>query len=109
MWELLEGACTGLDLLLAEHTLEGGVSNTYEKFVSGLRKRDQLTVSLVTEEQRATTMEQLATFFSLHIPNETHRRQLELLRQEASKVRLGACALVCNATTVNFTPQNDIS
>ncbi len=81
------------------------MGNTFEKFVTALRKRDQLKGSLATEEQRATVMEQLATFFSLHIPNEGHRQQLLILRQEASKVRLGVCALVCN-TTMNFTLNN---
>ena len=84
-----------MDLLLAEHTQEGGVGNTYERFVAALRRREQLKSSLPIEEQQATTMEQLATFFSLHIPNEAHRQQLVLLRQEAAKVRLGVCALVC--------------
>lgn len=96
LWELLEGACTGLDLLLAEYIQEeGGAGNTYDRFVAALRKREQLKSSRATEEQRATTMEQLATFFSLHIPNEAHRQQLVLLRQEAAKVRLVVCALVC--------------
>lgn len=95
LWELLEGACTRLDLLLAEHTLEGGTGNTYERFVAALRKREKLKSSQQTEEQRATTMEQLATFFSLHIPNEAHRRQLVLLRQEAANVRQKLSALVC--------------
>ena len=99
LWDLLEGACTELDLLLAQHTAQGGEGNTYEQYVSALRKRDQLKSTVATEEQRATIMEQLITFFSLNIPNEAHRQQLALLRQEASKVRLGICALVCNIQT----------
>ena len=103
LWELLEGACTGLDLLLAEHMQEGGIGNSYDRFVAALRKREQLQSSLATEEQRATTMEQLATFFSLHIPNDAHRQQLALLRQAASQVRLGVCALVCSKTIPQMT------
>ena len=106
LWALLEGACTGLDLLLAEHTQEGGVGSTYSRFVAALRKRDQLKSSRETEEQRATTMEQLAAFFSLHIPTEVHRQQLELLRKEATKVRQHLSDLVCNSNVIHNTHFN---
>ena len=99
LWELLEGACSGLDLLLAEHMQEGGAGNTYIRFVTALRKREQLKATRDTEERRAITMEQLASFFSLHIPNEAHRQQLVLLRQEATRVRQQISALVCIINT----------
>lgn len=91
LWELLERACTELDLQLAHHsTEEGGDGNTYQQYIAALRKR----FSHVTEDTRATTLEQLATFFSLHIPNEAHRRQLVILRKEASLAWLRVNALV---------------
>ena len=66
LWELLEADCTELDLLLAEHTCSGvgtGVGNSYEDYVTALRKRERLKDSLAVEENRATTLEQLVTFF----------------------------------------------
>ncbi len=95
LWDLLEGACTELDLQLAHHTTEGGGDgNTYQQYIAALRKREQLKSSHATEDTRATTLEQLANFFSLHIPNEAHRRQLVILRKEASQARLRVNALV---------------
>lgn len=106
LWELLEAACTELDLLLAEHMSGGGVGvgNTYGDYVIALRKREELKNSLAVEENRATTMEQMVTFFSLTIQTPSGNQQLSTLRQEASKVRLSVNALV----SVLFTSVDDL-
>lgn len=94
LWELLEKACTELDLLLAEHTSVGGDGNTYFRYVEALRKKEKLTSTLTTAEQCATLLDQLVSLFSLHVPNAAHQQQLIILRQEASNARLGVNALV---------------
>lgn len=95
LWDLLEGECTVLDLLLAEHTSPGGVGNTtFDQYVAALKKREELASACVMEEQRATLLEQLVTYFSLRIPNAPQSQQLKTLREEASKTRLGVNALV---------------
>ena len=95
LWELLEGTCNKLDLQLAHHTTEGGKDgNTYQQYIAALKEMEKLKSLHGTEDVRATTLEQLATFFSLHIPNEAHRQQLEILRKEASIARLRVNTLV---------------
>ena len=96
LWELLERESTKLDLLLAQHTSGGetGTGETYDRYVAALKKREQLSTSLAHEEQRATLLEQLTTYLSINIPNAAHRNQLVILRQEASKARLGVNGLV---------------
>lgn len=100
LWELLEGECTKLDLLLAEHTPGGETGTSYDQYVTALRKREQLSASLVTQEQRATLLEQLVTYFSLNLTNAAQNQQLLDLRQEASKARLRVTELVKIITTL---------
>lgn len=69
LWELLEGACTELDLLLAKHTSTGGIGNSFDEYVASLKKREQLQASLHTAEQWVTMLDQLVTYFSLYVPN----------------------------------------
>ena len=81
LWTLLEGACTELDLLLAEHISVGCMGSSYNEYVTALRKGEQLRSSLHQEEQRATMMEQLVTYFSLSIarasPSKLSERKLQ--------------------------------
>ncbi len=98
LWNLLEGACTKLDLLLAEHISEGGIGSTYEKYVEALKKREQLRASHATQEARATLLEQLVTYFSLNVPNASHNQQLAAFRAQASQARLGVTTLVRSST-----------
>lgn len=94
LWGLLEGACTKLDLLLAEYASEGVLGNTYEKYVAALKKREQLKAKHTTQEARATLLEQFVTYFTLNVPNAPQNQQLSTLRREASQARLGVTALV---------------
>ncbi len=95
LWDLLEGACTELDLLLAEHTSAGVGAGTYSEYVTALKKRESLKSSLADKENHATNLEQLVTFFSLASQTSSGNQQLSNLRQEASKARLEVNALVC--------------
>jgi hypothetical protein len=97
LWELLEADCTELDLLLAKHTSGAGIGTgtTYDNYVTALRKREGLKDSLAKEENRATSLEQLVTFFSLTLQAPSSNQQLTIIRQEASKARLAVGALVC--------------
>ena len=109
LWNLLEAACTELDLLLAEHTSAGlgnGVGNTYEDYVTALRKREGLKDSMAKEENRATTLEQLVTFFSLTLQTPSVNQQISVIRQEASKVRLAVDALVCISMHIIIVKEN---
>lgn len=94
LWELLEGACTELDLLLASHTSVGGLGNTYDQYVAALRKREELNHSLAAAEQRVEQLDQLVTYFSLHLTNPAQNQQLKRLREEASKALLEVAAVV---------------
>ena len=94
LWELLENACNELDLHLAEFEEGGDFGNTFEKCASALKKRDALKLALPQKEQTASTVEQLVTFFSMTLPNASTNVTLINLRQQASKARLEADALV---------------
>ena len=85
LWELLEGACTELDLLLASHISVGGLGNTFDEYVLALRKREKLNDSLTAAEQKVTLLDQLVTYFSLRLPNASQNQQLKHLREAASK------------------------
>lgn len=80
LWGLLEGACTELDLLLAEHESVGCVGNTYSEYVEALKRREQLKASCTIEEQRATMLEQLVTYFSIKLPDPASNQPLCILR-----------------------------
>lgn len=96
LWELLEGSCTELDLLLAEHTSLGGKENSFGEYVGALKKREQLSLSLSAAEQRVTALDQLVTFLSLHTPNPDQNQQVKALRVTSSKALLGVAAVVNN-------------
>ena len=78
--ELLEGACTELDLLLAEHISGGGEGDTYQQYAAALRKREQLKFTRASEEQHATMLEQLVTLFS---PDPSQSKSLATIREES--------------------------
>lgn len=101
LWELLEGACTGLDLLLAKHVSVGGLGSSYDEYVAALKKREELSVSLTAAEQRVTMLDQLVTYFSLHLPNPSQNQQLKIIREAASKALLGVAAVVNNSAMFN--------
>lgn len=93
LWDLLESACTELDLLLAEHLSGGRTGDSFESYVDALRKRDRLKSSMATEEQKANnTLEQLLTFLSLTLPATTP--SLLIISEEAKKTRINMTALV---------------
>lgn len=93
LWELLESACTELDLLLAEHaSTEGRTGDSFGTYVDALRKRDELKSSLAMEEQKANLLEQLLTYFSLTLQAATP--SLRVISEEAKKTRLGITSLV---------------
>lgn len=96
LWELLEAACTALDLLLAKHTSAGALDNSFAEYVAALTKREELNTKLSAAEGRVTTLDQLVTFFSLHTPNAAHNQQLKALREASSMALLGVAAVVNN-------------
>ena len=97
LWELLEGACTELDMLLAKHTSTGGaggLGNSFDEYVAALRKREQLNEKITTCQQRASVLDQLVTCLSLHTPNAAQNPHLKVLREAASKAHLEVDAVV---------------
>ena len=88
LWELLEGACTELDLLLAQHASVGGLGTSFDEYIVALKRREEQSAALTEAEQRVTALDQLVTFFSLHLHNPAHNQQLRLLRESASKAML---------------------
>ncbi len=94
LWELLEGAATELDLLLAEHSSVGVGCGTYGEYVTALRRMEALKRSHEEEENHATNLDQLVTLFSLVPQTSSGNQQLTNLRQEASKARLTVDSLV---------------
>lgn len=94
LWELLEAACTQLDLLLAKHSSVGGLENSYDKYVAALKEKERLYAALATEEQRVLALDQLVTFLSIQLPNPASNQQLLTIRTAASKTILAVNALV---------------
>jgi len=94
LWELLEGACTQLDLLLAEHSSVGGTDNSFQEYVAALKKKEQLEQKLKVAEQRVTAIDQIVTFFSLNSPDPAHNQNLKLLREASSKSLLEVADVV---------------
>lgn len=108
LWELLEGECTQLDLLLAENTSVQGGESSFMNYVVALKKREQLNLSLTAAEQRVTVLDQLVTFFSLNLPNPSQNQQLKTIREASSKALLEVAAVVGDTwirkqTRTNFT------
>lgn len=99
LWELLEAACTELDLLLAKYTSAGGLDNSFEEYVSALRKREELNSKLTAAEGRVRALDEQVTFFSLHTPNAAVNQQLKILREATSKALLGVAGVVNNKST----------
>ena len=85
---------TELDLLLAEHVTVGGMDNTFERYAAALQKREALTAKLHAREQRASVVDQLVTFLSLHIPNPDGNPQVKAIREASSIALLGVAAVV---------------
>lgn len=103
LWELLEGACTELDLLEAQHSSSGGEENSFQEYVAALKERDNLDQKLATAEERVTALDQLVTFFSLHSPNPAHDQNLKALREASSRSLLGVAAVVIKSMRVAYT------
>lgn len=94
LWELLEGSCTELDLLLAQHVTVGWLGTSFDQYVAALKRREALSVSLTAAEQKVTLFDQLVTYFSLHLPNPSHNQQLRHIREAASKAMLEVADVV---------------
>lgn len=97
LWELLEGACTELDMLLAKHMSTsgaGGLGNSFDEYVAALRKREQLSEKIATCQQRASVLDQLVTCLSLHTPKAAQNPHLKVMREAASKAHLEVDAVV---------------
>ena len=94
LWELLEGSCTELDLLLAQYVTVGGMDNSFEQYAAALQKKEALTAKLHAAEQRATVTDQLVTFLSLHLSNPDGNPQIRILREASSRALLGVAAMV---------------
>ena len=93
--ETIRSICNELDLLLAQHTSEVGAGNTFTEYVTALRKRETLKNDVTCRERKAAIQEQLAMYVALQ-PSGTNQLgpSLSILRQEASKDRMNAIALV---------------
>jgi hypothetical protein len=102
LWELLEGDCTKLDLLLAQHTTVGHQGDTYGEYVLALQKREHLRSSLGAVEERITALDQLVTYLSLVTPNASVNGQIKIVRDASSKQLLEIAALVSEFTLLKF-------
>ena len=81
--------------MLAHHTSEGGGGGqTFTKYVAAIRKRESLKNEVTGAEQRATILEQLATYLALQPSGVSQLApSLSILRQEASKARMNVITL----------------
>lgn len=94
LWELLEGGCTELDLLLAKYTTVGGLGNTFDQYVVALKKREQLEATLHDLEGKVTSLDEQVTFLSLYTSNPMANQLLQALRETTSLALLEVAAVV---------------
>ena len=68
LWDLLENACTQLDLELAKES-DGMDGNTFERYGQALHKAAVLREQLKVEQQHLVVVCNLATYLMLNLPN----------------------------------------
>lgn len=89
LWNLLEQACTELDLHLASITTteENGNSDsrTFDRYAASLRRLSELKNRLDAEKQTTTLLDQLTTFFSITLVDASTNSSLQRLRSQAMK------------------------
>lgn len=68
LWDLLEGACTKLDLELAKEN-DGMDGNTFEQYSQALHKAAVLREQLKVEQQHSVVLGNLTTYMMLNLPN----------------------------------------
>jgi hypothetical protein len=94
LWDLLEEACTNLDLHLAEHNSGGTFDNTFSRYITALSEKAHLKEKLKSLTQTITLLDQLITYFSLHLPNPSQCQSLATVQQEAANKRVEAKRVV---------------
>lgn len=86
LWDLLENACTELDLTLAKDR-EGMEGNTYECYCQALREAERLKEKLKVEQQHSRVLSELITYLALHLPNPATDPSLRKAIKEASDLK----------------------
>lgn len=92
LWVLLEDACSELDLLLAQYSSGSSSGSTFEQYSSALKEEQQLKSALQLEVNKATMLEQLVTYITIHTPSAS--TDMTTLRHEASKARMSVAGMV---------------
>lgn len=86
IWSLIKGACTELDLKLAEH-LSGDSTpsgNTYDHFSTLLRKKELIQMEFDTQKSYAAVLDEMITYSTLTMANAQTDSYLRKLRKEAA-------------------------
>ena len=96
LWTLLEDACKELDLRLAEanHGKGGVGGDTFIQYSVTLQQKASLKSQLDSQKAHANLLEQLATFFSLSLPEPETSEPLRAVRSEAAVARSKAEQMV---------------
>ncbi len=83
LWELLEDACTEIDLTIIKHqqAMDGGTFGVYVKALDDVL---QLRRKLRVLGQHAEVIGGLVTYLMLHLPNPANDPILRQARKEAS-------------------------
>ena len=97
MWNLLEAACTELDLYVAEHNSGRTFDNSsFQQYMTTLKDQSELKVKLEALEQSVALMDQLVTYFSTRISNPAQSVHLQTILKETANKRVELRALVSN-------------
>ena len=101
LWQLLQGACNSLDLLLAKYSCVGTDNSSFQEYIVALRKREKLEHDLATADKRVSAVDQLVSFCTIHCPDAENDPGLKVIREASPRSLLAVAAVVIKSTKLH--------